>query len=72
MDPIHIADIEKNKSEVIRIEISEFKEKKYINIRTWYRDKETSELKPSQKGVAVNVDKYSLLKDAILKIEEFL
>lgn len=62
-----IMDIDKGGGEVIRVEVTEFKGNKYLNIRVWYTDKETGDLKPTQKGVAVKPEQYALLKEAIDK-----
>lgn len=61
-----IKDIDKGKGEVIRVEISEYKGKKYLNLRVWYTDKE-GELKPTQKGIAVAPELYEELKEAVLQ-----
>ncbi|EMF83126.1 hypothetical protein LEP1GSC188_2084 [Leptospira weilii serovar Topaz str. LT2116] len=35
-----IRDIDKGKGEVIRVEVSEYKGTKYLNLRVWYTDKD--------------------------------
>lgn len=61
-----IADIDKGRGEVIRVEVSEFKGKKLLNIRIWYTDAE-GEKKPTQKGISVAPELYEELKNAIDK-----
>ncbi len=63
-----IKDIDKGNGEVIRVEISEFKGQQYLNIRTWYTDKE-GELKPTQKGVTIRPEQFADLKAALLQAE---
>ena len=46
-------EIRKNKSEVIRIQLKEYKEHKLIDIRVWYED-EYGEYKPTKKGITFN------------------
>ena len=46
-------EIRKNKSEVIRIQLKEYKENKLIDIRVWYED-ENGEYKPTKKGISFN------------------
>lgn len=53
-----IKDLDKGGGEVIRIEVSEYKGQKYLNVRVWYTDKNSGELKPTQKGVAIRPDQY--------------
>lgn len=65
-DPIIIKDIDRGRGEVIRIEVSEYKGKKFLNLRIWYTDKE-GVLKPTQKGVAFTPEMYEELKAAILE-----
>lgn len=71
MEPLHIADIQKNKTEVIRVEISEYKGQKLINIRTWYTN-DAGELAPTKKGVALSVEMFNDLKNALLLAEDKL
>jgi len=67
-----IKDIEKNKREIIRIEISEYNNKEYINIRVWYKDDDSGEYKPTQKGVAVRLDKYNELMEGLNQVSEYI
>ncbi|MCB1327197.1 MAG: transcriptional coactivator p15/PC4 family protein [Spirochaetales bacterium] len=64
-----IRDIEKGGGEVIRVEISEYKGQKYLNLRVWFTDKQSGELRPTQKGVAIRPDQYQDLKAAVLEAE---
>lgn len=59
-----IKDIDKGKGEIIRVEISEFKGKKLLNLRVWYTDA-NGEYKPTQKGIAIPPDLYEQVKEAI-------
>lgn len=71
-----IKDIQKNNSEIIRIEVSEFKGRELINIRIWYlsQDSGSGEMiyKPTQKGIALNISEFQELKDGILKLENYI
>ena len=66
-----IKDIQRNNTEIIRIEISEFEGKDLINIRTWYRSKMIDEAsgeyiyKPTQRGVTLDVSRFDELKQGI-------
>lgn len=71
MYPIHIADIEKGRGEVIRVEITEFKGKKLVNIRTWYTD-DAGQLAPTKKGVALSPEQFEKLKSALSETENRL
>ncbi len=71
-----IKDIQRNVSEIIRIEVSEFKGKELINIRIWYlagRDSNGNDIyKPTQKGVALNISEFKELRDGIDKLEAYI
>ncbi|MES0489280.1 MAG: transcriptional coactivator p15/PC4 family protein [Leptospirales bacterium] len=67
-----IKDIDKGGGEIIRIEITEYKGKHYLNLRVWYTDKETGDYKPTQKGIALKPEFYAELKDGVLAAEEAL
>ncbi len=64
-----IRDIDKGNGEVIRVEISEYKGAQYLNLRVWYTDKNSNELKPTQKGITVKPELYEALKEAVLAAE---
>ncbi len=64
-----IQDIDKGGGEIIRVEITEFKGRRYLNLRIWYTDKNTGEFKPTQKGIAVKPELFAELKEAVLRAE---
>lgn len=47
-----IKDIEKNKKDILRVEVSEFKGYHFAQIRIWFKD-ESDVLRPTQKGVTI-------------------
>lgn len=69
-----IKDIQKNNSEIIRIDVSEFKGKELINIRIWYQSIDNGNIvyKPTQKGVTLNISEFEELKDAVLKLGNYI
>ena len=70
-----IKDIQKNSKEIIRVEVSEFKGMKLINLRIWFQvidDNGNIDYKPSQKGVALNITHYNDLKDAIERLGTYI
>lgn len=70
-----IKDIQRNNSEIIRIEVSEYKGNELINLRIWYQaidDKGDVTYKPTQKGVTLNISKYQELKEAVDKLGEYI
>ena len=70
MDPeLFRRDILKSETEIIRVEISEFRGQKLLNIRSWYQDKNTKEFKPTQRGVTMRLEHYADLKAILLEAE---
>ena len=65
-----IADIEKPNGEVIRIQLNEFQEKNYLDIRVHYFSGDDEEARPTKKGVSISVDLFEEFKEAVLKAEE--
>ncbi|MCB1158600.1 MAG: transcriptional coactivator p15/PC4 family protein [Leptospiraceae bacterium] len=61
-----VRDIDKGKGEVIRVEVSEYRGKKLLNLRIWYYD-ENQELKPTKKGIAISPDLFEAVKEAFLE-----
>lgn len=64
-----ISEFSKNTQETIRVSITEFKGYELIDVRAYYRDNETGELKPTRKGITLSVELYDKLKEAILQLE---
>jgi Transcriptional Coactivator p15 (PC4) len=66
-----IARFEKNSREEVWVSLDDFHGKKLINLRVHYRS-EGGEWLPGKQGLAVSVDRYRDLAEAILKIGEEL
>ena len=71
MDPIVIADFQKNKTEDIKLSLTEYQGHKLIDFRVYFKDNE-GESKPTKKGITVNVKFFPELKEAIMKAEKIL
>jgi len=68
-----IAEFQKNAAEVVRVYLTEFKGSSYFDIRIWFQEApgEPGNLKPTKKGLCLNVEFLDDLKGAIEKaIEE--
>jgi ribosome recycling factor len=68
-DHIMIGTMEKNVKDTIVVQIRPFKEKMYLDIRNHYRDAQ-GELKPTQKGISIEVGRFNELKEMIDKAAE--
>jgi hypothetical protein len=66
-----VAKFEKNSREEVWLSVDDFHGRKLINIRVHYRS-ETGEWLPGKQGLAVSVDRYRDLAEAILKLGEKL
>lgn len=66
-----IAKFEKNSREEVWVSIDDFRGRKIINIRVHYRT-ETGQWAPGKQGVALSVDRYRDLAEAILQLGEKL
>jgi hypothetical protein len=64
-------DIEKNKNEIIRISIDEYKGEKLLNIRVFYKNKE-GQWAPTKKGIAIRLEQFPSLKRVLDEIEDIL
>jgi hypothetical protein len=65
-----IAVINRGQTQQIQLRVSEFKEKRYIDLRTYYFDEKDETFKPTRKGISVPVELYEDLKAAIAKVED--
>ncbi len=66
-----VAEMEKGWNEKIVFNLSEFKGKKYADIRIYYEDDE-GEWKPTKKGVTVSLDRFYEFKQHLGELEDFL
>ena len=64
-----IGKIEKNSREEIQIKKVEKKGKKYIDIRVFWFDGNEDTFRPSQKGVTITEESFSIFKGIINSIE---
>ncbi len=64
-----IGDLERNATEVVRVSAEEFKGRKYIDIRIYFKDSE-GEWRPTKKGVTVQPDKVDELLGLLRKAQE--
>lgn len=58
-----LAKIEKSETETVQVALKEFKGRKLVDIRTYFRPQTSEELIPSQKGVAFKLDKSGILEE---------
>lgn len=66
-----ISKFEKNSREEVWVSVDDFRGRKIINIRVHYRG-ETGEWLPGKQGVALAVERYRDLAEAVLKLGEKL
>ena len=62
-----LATIARGTTEQLQIALSEFKDKKYLDLRIFYTTDSGNTWLPTKKGVTVSPDNLELLKDAIDK-----
>lgn len=67
-----IAKIDKSNRDDIRISLSDFKDKKYIDIRSYFEVEKGEDRIPTRKGVTFSVDLYPEFKRAIKALEDTL
>lgn len=65
-----VARFEKNSKEEVRISVETFHGRKIINMRVFYRDDDV--WKPGRQGLALSVDRYKDLADAVLQVGQYL
>lgn len=61
-----IKEIQKNKRETFRVSIEEYRGRRFVDCRAYYRDAEGT-LKPTKKGIALNME---ILDEAIQALQE--
>jgi hypothetical protein len=66
-----VAQFEKNSKEEVRVSIDDFRGRKIINMRVYYRS-DNGQWLPGRQGLALGVDRYRDLAEAMLKVGEAL
>jgi len=66
-----VAQFEKNAKEEVRVSIDDFRGRKIINMRVYYRS-DNGQWLPGKQGLALAVDRYRDLADAVLRVGEEL
>lgn len=56
----------------IKASVSEYQNKKYLDIRMFYADKESGEFKPTQKGVAIPLSQAATFLAKLNKLDKSL
>jgi Transcriptional Coactivator p15 (PC4) len=70
-DTLLVAQFEKNSKEEVRVSIDDFHGRKLINLRVYYRA-DGGQWLPGKQGIALGVDRYRDLADALVKLGEEL
>lgn len=66
-----VAKFEKNSREEVWVSIDDFRGRKILNIRVHYRS-DTGQWLPGKQGIALSVDRYRDLAEAVLQLGEKL
>jgi hypothetical protein len=66
-----VAQFEKNSKEEVRVSIDDFHGRKLINLRVFYKSEDGKWL-PGKQGIALNIERYRDLADALVKVGEEL
>lgn len=56
----------------IKVEVSEFRGEKRIDIRRWYQDKDSGEWKRTSKGLNMSVDEWDSLVEQFEDIKSYI
>ena len=62
----------RNSDEKVYVSLREYKERKYLDLRIFFRPKEGGDLRPTKKGVTMGLELLPELKKAVLLCEKKL
>ena len=66
-----IAQFEKNATEVVRVSLTEYRKRQFIDVRIYYSDDE-GQYRPTKKGVSLSPEVYPDFKRALAALEKIL
>ncbi|KAI8814162.1 transcriptional Coactivator p15-domain-containing protein [Cladochytrium replicatum] len=52
-----------------KLTVSSFKGQKRVDLRTYYTDKKSGELRPTQKGISLSVEEWKVLKSQLANVD---
>lgn len=67
-----VSSFSKNKFEEVRIQLKEYKGYDLIDFRIWTDVRGSTEKVPTTKGLALNVEHFPKLKEAVVDLEKIL
>lgn len=65
-----ICDIPKSETEVIRVSTNEYKGHSFVDLRLFFKDRESGEFRPTRKGLVVKREFLNDLVEGIWKAEQ--
>ena len=71
-DDVVLLELAKSRDEVVRVLVREFKGHRFADLRTYFRDTRTDELRPTAKGVSLRADMLRQVAEALLAAEATL
>lgn len=71
-DEKEIARIERGYGKFIIIKIAKWKDKSFIDIREYYTEKESNDVKPSKKGIRFSYDLLEEVQEALNNVKDHM
>lgn len=68
----HVAEFQKNATELVRARIGEYSGHKFVDIRIFYAEEDTGEPKPTKKGVTFSPQRWPQFKEMVDALEREL
>ena len=65
-----IADILRSETEIIRVSTRKYKGIEYVDLRVFFKDKQTDEYRPTKKGLTIKKDQIHEVAKAVCLAEE--
>ena len=72
MDNQLVYQFSRNQNESVCISIREYKQRKYIDLRVFYRPEGSDELRPTRKGITIGLQHFTELKKGMSAFEREL
>lgn len=62
----------RNQDETVYFSLREYKDRTYLDLRVFYRPKDTEEMRPTKKGITLSLDLFPELKRGVAACEKKL
>ncbi len=67
-----IYEFPRSKDEKIQFTLSKYRGKRYVDLRLWFKGKESGEFYPTKKGISIALDQMGQIRKGVEQVSKYL